>query len=131
MVWMLDLLTRSRILEVLVVGAGPAGLAVGACLRRRGVSFRFHDIEAAIAFCRSFFPWYNVEHRHGGIAMLTPDDVHHGRARDVLAQRERILEAAWANHPERFVRGIPKPRPLPEAVWINPPATTTTGGIAQ
>ena len=96
-----------------------------------GFPGRFHDIEAAIAFCRSFFPWYNVEHRHGGIAMLTPDDVHHGRARDVLAQRERILEAAWANHPERFVRGIPKPRPLPEAVWINPPATTTTGGIAQ
>ena len=96
-----------------------------------GFPGRFHDIDAAITFCRSFFPWYNTEHRHGGIAMLTPDDVHHGRARDVLAQRRRTLEAAWVNHPERFVRGIPKPRPLPEAVWINPPATTTTGGFAQ
>jgi putative transposase len=64
--------------------------------------------------------------------MLTPDDVHHHRAHAVLAQRERSLEAAWANHPERFVRGIPKPSALPEEVWINPPVkSTTTGGTAQ
>ena len=92
---------------------------------------RFDDIHAAIAFCRSFFPWYNTEHRHGGIAMLTPDDVHHGRAHTVLQQREQTLRAAWSHHPERFVRGIPKPLPLPEAVWINPPATSTTGETAQ
>ena len=48
-----------------------------------GFPGRFHDITAAIAFCRTFFPWYNTEHRHGGIAMLTPDDVHHHRARTV------------------------------------------------
>ena len=88
---------------------------------------RFEDITAAIAFCRSFFPWYNTEHRHAGIAMLTPDDVHHHRVPDVLAQRGRTLQAAWALHPERFVHGTPKPAPLPEAVWINPPATSTTG----
>ena len=92
---------------------------------------RFEDITAAIAFCRSFFPWYNTEHRHAGIAMLTPDDVHHHRAPDVLAQRGRTLQAAWALHPERFVHGTPKPAPLPEAVWINPPATSTTGETSQ
>ena len=98
-----------------------------------GFPGRFDDIHAAIAFCRSFFPWYNTEHRHGGIAMLTPDDVHHGRAHTVLQQREQTLRAAWSHHPERFVRGIPKPLPLPEAVWINPPATSTstTGETAQ
>ena len=85
-----------------------------------GFPGRFEDIAAAIAFCRSFFPWYNTEHRHAGIAMLTPDDVHHHRAPDVLAQRGRTLQAAWALHPERFVHGTPKPAPLPEAVWINP-----------
>ena len=63
--------------------------------------------------------------------MLTPDDVRHGRAQVVLAQRQRILEDAWAAHPERFVRGMPKIRPLPEAVWINPPITSMTGGLAQ
>ncbi len=96
-----------------------------------GFPSRFPDQHQAIVFCRSFFPWYNTEHRHGGIAMLTPDDVHHGRAATVLAQRERTLEAAWVNHPERFVRGIPKPSRLPKAVWINPPETSTTGGHAQ
>ena len=45
--------------------------------------------------------------------MLTPDDVHHGRAQGMLEQRQHTLEAAWAAHPERFVRGIPKPSPLP------------------
>ena len=60
-----------------------------------------------------------------------PDDVHHHRAPDVLAQRGRTLQAAWALHPERFVHGTPKPAPLPEAVWINPPATSTTGETSQ
>ena len=96
-----------------------------------GFPSRFQDIEQAADFCRSFFPWYNTEHRHGGIAMLTPDDVHHGRAKEVLAQRQRALEAAWADHPERFVRGKPKPNPLPEAVWINPPEPTKTGEAAH
>ena len=72
-----------------------------------GFPGRFHDITAAIAFCRTFFPWYNTEHRHGGIAMLTPDDVHHNRTQSVLEQRGRTLQAAWTRHPERFVRGIP------------------------
>ena len=96
-----------------------------------GFPGRFHDITAAIAFCRTFFPWYNTEHRHGGIAMLTPDDVHHHRTQSVLDQRGRTLQAAWTRHPERFVRGIPKPDLLPEAVWINPPVTSTTGDTAQ
>ena len=96
-----------------------------------GFPGRFHDIAAAITFCRTFFPWYNTEHRHGGIAMLTPDDVHHHRTRSVLDQRGRTLQAAWTRHPERFVRGIPKPDLLPEAVWINPPVTSTTGETAQ
>ena len=92
---------------------------------------RFGSIDQAKVYCRRFFPWYNTEHRHGGIAMLTPDDVHHGRADRVLAKRQQTLDAAWAAHPERFVRGRPKPRSLPEAVWINPPITPTTGDIAQ
>jgi len=78
-----------------------------------GFPVRFPDIDRAIDHCRSFFPRYNTEHRHGGIAMLTPDDVHHGRARAVLAQRERTLARAWTEHPERFVRGIPEPARFP------------------
>ena len=91
-----------------------------------GFPGRFPDVAAAIEYCRSFFPWYNTEHRHAGIAMLTPDDVHHGHAQRILEQRERTLRAAWAQHPERFVRGTPKPQALPKEVWINPPNSATT-----
>ena len=96
-----------------------------------GFPGRFAGISAATAFCRSFFPWYNTEHRHAGIAMLTPGDVHHGRAQRTLQRRERALRLAWSQHPERFVHGIPKPHPLPTEVWINPPPPATTPQIAQ
>ncbi len=95
-----------------------------------GFPSRFLGIDHATNYCRSFIPWYNTEHRHGGISMLTPHDVHCGRAPAILAQRQRTLDAAWAAHPERFVRGIPKTTPLPDEVWINPPAPSTTGEIA-
>lgn len=98
-----------------------------------GFPARFAGFDEASGYCRTFFPWYNHEHRHGGIAMLTPADVHYGRAEVVLEQRRRTLELARSAHPERFVRGLPKPRELPEMVWINPPAPTTPapGGAAQ
>ena len=63
--------------------------------------------------------------------MLTPDDVHHDRAPRILEQRERTLRLAWSQHPERFVHGTPKPQPLPEEVWINPPHPATTPSPAQ
>ena len=75
--------------------------------------------------------WYNTEHRHAGIAMLTPHDVHFGRAGRVLEQRARTLHLAWSRHPERFVHGTPKPQPLPQQVWINLPAAASTPRPAQ
>ena len=75
-----------------------------------------------MAFCRPFFTWYNTEHRHSGIGMLAPEVVHYGLAKDVIECRRRVLELAFEAHPERFVRGVPLPRALPEAAWINPPA---------
>ena len=47
------------------------------------------------AFCRAFFHWYNHE------------------------QRTRVLAAAHAATPERFVNGAPRPPELPAAAWIN------------
>ena len=96
-----------------------------------GFPGRFEDIHAAVAFCRTFFPWYNREHRHAGIAMLTPSDVHHGRAQQILEQRQRTLQDAWAHYPERFVHGPPKPQALPKAVWINPPTEAKTSPDAH
>ena len=69
---------------------------------------RFDDQTQAKTFCRSFFRWYNAEHRHGGISMLTPEQVHFGQADQIIARREAVLRTAWAAHPDRFVSGQPK-----------------------
>lgn len=86
---------------------------------------QFGSIEDGLAFCRPFFHWYNREHRHHGIALLTPAQVHHGQSESVLADRQRALDAAWVAHPERFPRPPRVPR-LRREVWINPPAHITS-----
>jgi putative transposase len=88
---------------------------------RPGFPARFDSIEHARAFCRTFFAWYNHEHRHSGIGLMSPATVHHGRAEAAHAARGRVLDAAYAAAPERFVRGAPKPPTLPPAAWINKP----------
>jgi putative transposase len=82
---------------------------------------RFGSLEDALAFCRTFFDWYNREHHHSGIGYLTPEMVHYGLAKTVLNQRQIVLSAAFEQHPERFVNKHPQPAALPDAVWINPP----------
>ncbi len=90
---------------------------------RPGFPHRFGCQEDALGFCQDFFRWYNEEHYHSGIGMLTPASVHYGHAVKILENRKRTLEAAYVNHPERFVNNPPAPLALPEAVWINPPTT--------
>ena len=82
---------------------------------------QFGSFEHGRAHCADFFPWYNTEHRHAGIGWHTPHDVHHGLAVARQAHRARVLAAAYAATPERFVRQAPTPPALPTAVWINQP----------
>ena len=82
---------------------------------------RFGSIEDARALCHVFFPWYNTEHRHSGLGLLTPHEVHYGLAEQRVEARARVLAAAYAAHPERFVAGLPRPPALPTEVWINKP----------
>ena len=88
---------------------------------------QFGSLADARAWARPFFEWYNQEHYHSGIGLLTPAMVHYGQAVEKIAAREQVLLAAHEAHPERFVRGIPKPPALPTAVWINPPSVTEPG----
>lgn len=83
---------------------------------------RFGSLEDARDLCRRFFDWYNREHRHSGVAMMTPLDVHTGRAQPIAARRAEVLDQAHQRHPERFVRGSPAPQRTPSLAWINPPA---------
>lgn len=82
---------------------------------------RFGAIQDARAHCRDFFHWYNHEHRHAGIGMLTPATMHFGQAGAVVAARQVVLDRAHRAHPERFVHGRPKPADPPAEVWINRP----------
>jgi putative transposase len=84
---------------------------------------RFGSIQDGRAFCQRFFPWYNDEHRHSGIGLLTPATLHFGLAEQTQRQRQIVLTAAYLHHPERFVRLHPKPFAIPKEVWINKPAT--------
>jgi putative transposase len=83
---------------------------------------RFDAIEHARAHCRTFVDWYNHAHRHSGIGLMTPAAVHHGHAQQLHTARAVVLDAAYAQHPERFVRKPPVPPELPTAAWINKPA---------
>ncbi len=82
---------------------------------------RFGGLEHARAWAAPFFQYCNYEHHHSGLGTMTPPDVHLGRVEQVREVRPGALDAAFARHPERFVRKPPvAPRP-PSAVWINPP----------
>lgn len=92
---------------------------------------RFGSIEDARVFCQRFFSWYHGEHPHSGLGLMTPAAVHDGRAATMRDARHQVLMAAYAAHPERFVRKPPQAPLLPHAVWINPPkeASTSQDGV--
>jgi putative transposase len=87
---------------------------------------RFGSVQDTRGFCGDFFGYYNNEHYHTGIGLLTPAMVHYGQAEHVLAARQETLLAAYRAHPERFVRRPPQPTALPRQAWINPPVEKTT-----
>ena len=82
---------------------------------------KFEGLTHARGWARGFFQWYNREHRHTGLALMTPAMVHYGQAGSVQEQRQQVLDAAYMDHPERFVGGRPTPPQLPKEVWINQP----------
>lgn len=85
---------------------------------------RFGSVQDGRAFGVTFFQWYNQQHRHSGIGLHTPYQVHYGLAPAAQAARRQTLLAAHALHPERFVNKLPAPPHLPGAVWINPPPSS-------
>lgn len=91
---------------------------------------RFGSIEDARSFCKRFFAWYNNEHYHSSIGLMTPSTVHYGQATKCVNERQSVLTAAFLRHPERFVRGIPRAMQAPVAAWINPPINKDDGTIS-
>jgi len=98
---------------------------------RRVVGWLVADTESATLFrplfedarnvCRRFFDWYNQDHHHAGIGLMTPNQVHFGQVDAVHAARQVALDRAFAEHPARFVNKAPVPFAKPTATWINRP----------
>jgi len=84
---------------------------------------RFGSIQDTRSFCQDFFNWYNKEHRHSGIAMMTPEQVHYGMDKMIYQNRLEVLADAFEKNPNRFKGNLPVPKSLPSAAWINKPAT--------
>lgn len=90
---------------------------------------RFGSLVEARLWAQTFFAWYNADHHHTGLGLLTPAVVHTGQAETVLQKRQQVLDIAYAAHPERFVKHPPVPAQLPVAVWINPPKPADASAI--
>jgi putative transposase len=82
---------------------------------------RFGSIEAARQWARTFFAWYNNDHYHSGLNLMTPASVHYGQAIAVQQQRQQVMLRAYQACPERFRAGLPIVKGAPTAVYINPP----------
>lgn len=91
-----------------------------------GFPERFGSIQDAREFGRSFFTWYNKVHKHSGIGLMTPEQVHYGQAQEILDRRVKVLQSAFKDHPKRFKGKTPQPFSLPEAAWINKPNESQT-----
>lgn len=84
---------------------------------------RFDSIDHARSWARHFVQWYNFEHLHSGIGLITPASLHFGDAQQILERRQLALDAAYQTYPERFVNGRPQPPDIPTEVWINKPSS--------
>jgi putative transposase len=91
---------------------------------------RFTSLQEADVWVEQFVDWYNEEHHHSGIGFLTPNQHHRGEGMAITAQRQAALDAAYAAHPERFVRGRPQAPLIPTAAWINPPTARIVSQVA-
>jgi putative transposase len=86
---------------------------------------RFATLDQARQWARLVFTWYNQQHYHSGLGLLTPASVHFGQAEAIVQQRQQVLHAAYEAHPDRFVKGSPVVHQPPKEVWINPPSVDT------
>lgn len=63
---------------------------------------RFGSVVHGRQVLRNVYSWYNHEHHHSGIMMLTPAQVHLGQADQLLAKRHALRMAAFDANPLRF-----------------------------
>lgn len=92
---------------------------------RPGCPIRFGSLQHARQWAAELMGWYNAEHHHSALGLMTPEQVHYGLAEGLRLRRQQVLQAAYSAHRERFVAGTPAPPALQTQVWINQPKEIT------
>lgn len=82
----------------------------------------FVSLEEAREWVARFVDWYNSQHLHSAIGLVTPDDRHHGRDTTILERRREVYAAAQAKNPHRWT-AAPRTWSRPETVTLNPERT--------
>jgi putative transposase len=79
----------------------------------------FHSLDEARAWVKRFVGWYNTEHLHSAIGLVTPDDRHHGRDIAILEARRETYAAVRLRNPRRWTQE-PRAWNRPTIVTLNP-----------
>lgn len=85
---------------------------------RPGYPKVFTDLDHARAYLSEYVPWYNKQHKHSGIALFSPSQVHDGTWQQVWQTRNDALQRYYQAHPERFHQRPTTPAPA-STVGIN------------
>ena len=78
----------------------------------------FDTLEQARTFVDTYVPWYNQHHKHSGIALFSPDEIHDGSWHSLWQHRDTTQQAYYTAHPERFHSRPNTPAPA-DTVGIN------------
>jgi putative transposase len=81
----------------------------------------FENLDTARAWVAAYAGWYNAHHRHSGVALFTPNEVHNGTWAQQWSDRDNVLQAYYQAHPQRF-RARPHTKTPSAIVGINLPA---------
>lgn len=84
----------------------------------------FQSLEEAREWVACFVAWYNHEHLHSGIGMVTPAQRHDGADLAVREARRAVIAEAVRRHPERWGGRTPRAWDAPEVVALNPQPDT-------
>jgi putative transposase len=85
----------------------------------------FKDLPEARSWVLQFERWYNYQHKHSGIAFLTPHQRHTGQEDSILAKRRETYEKAKSENPNRWSRHT-RNWSIAKEVWLNPVSEKST-----